>query len=80
MNIKRGDLITLSDNNQYLVISKIFYEDKFYLYFIDMNDDKNIKFGFEKQEGDILEIIPFQDPVLINKILPLFEKDLAGML
>ena len=50
MNIK--DLVTLSDDNEYQVISKTNYEGLVYYYLVDMNDISNIKFLYEN--GDKL--------------------------
>ena len=41
MNI--NDILTLSDNNEYIITSKIDYEGKIYLFLVDINDNKNTK-------------------------------------
>ena len=55
MNIEIRDIITLSDNNKYIVISKINYEEKNYYYLIDINDKKNIKFCYE-DNNELVEV------------------------
>lgn len=64
MNIK--DLVTLSDDNEYQVISKTNYEGLVYYYLVDMNDITNIKFLYEN--GDKLTEVDDSD--LINRLLP----------
>ena len=61
LNIQKGDLITLSNNKQYLVVSKIIYNSENYLYLVDINDNKNIKFVYEKQEQDKLKVFNVYD-------------------
>lgn len=67
-NIK--DVITLDDDNDYVVVSKIKYDNKYYYYLIDMNKRSNIKFCYE--DGEYL--VQFSDSKLIEKLLPQFLK------
>ena len=46
MNINIKDILTLSDDNRYVVISKAQYENKQYLYLIDINNNENMKFCY----------------------------------
>ena len=62
------DTIALSDNNEYVVVSKISYEDKIYYYLVDKNDNANLKFCYEN--GDSL--VELNDKVLVTKLLPMF--------
>ena len=48
MNIKITDVLTLSDGNQYVVVSNADYEGKKYYYLVDINNNSNIKFCLEK--------------------------------
>lgn len=66
INIK--DTLTLDDNNEYVVISKINHENKNYYYLLDRKNLKNVKFCYEDNE-ELVEII---DKNLITKLLPLF--------
>lgn len=68
INIK--DTLILDDNNEYVVISKINYENKNYYYLLDRNNLKNVKFCYE-DNNELVEII---DKNLITKLLPLFVK------
>lgn len=62
------DILTLNDNNEYVVVSKISYEDKIYYYLVDKNDNVNLKFCYEN--GD--NLVELNDKVLVTKLLPLF--------
>ena len=66
MNIDIKDVITLSDNNEYGVVSKTIYDNKIYYYLVDINDNSNIKFLFE--EGN--KLLELEDEKLIQSIIP----------
>lgn len=66
INIK--DTLTLDDNNEYVVVSKVNYEKKNYYYLLDKNDNTNFKFCYEDKD-DLVEI---DDNKLNTKLLPLF--------
>lgn len=70
MIIKIKDILTLDDNNEYVVISKIKHENKNYYYLLDRNNLKNVKFCYEDNE----ELVEINDKELITKLLPLFVK------
>lgn len=74
MNIK--DLVTLSDDNEYQVISKTNYEGLVYYYLVDMNDISNIKFLYEN--GDKLTEV--DDPNLINRLLPRLLEEIKNII
>jgi len=62
------DILALDDNNEYVVVSKITYEDKIYYYLVDKNKNENIKFCYEKEDN----LVELNDKVLVTKLLPLF--------
>lgn len=66
INIK--DTLTLDDNNEYVVVSKVNYEGKNCYYLLDRNDNTNFKFCYEDKD-DLVEI---DDSELSAKLLPLF--------
>ena len=68
MNIDIKDVITLDDNNEYVVVNKVNYNDKNYYYLIDMEDSENLMFCYE-DNGDLVEV---NDKELTAKLLPLF--------
>lgn len=68
MNIDIRDIITLDDEKDFVIVSKITYENINYYYLININDYSNIFFCYE-DKGELVEI---EDGLLIKKILPLF--------
>ena len=66
INIK--DTLTLDDNNEYVVISKINYDNKNYYYLLDKNNTGNPKFCYEDND----ELVEINDRDLTAKLLPLF--------
>ena len=66
MNINIKDIVELSDNNQYQVISKTTYNETVYYCLVDINDISNIKFLYE----NIDRLTEVDDSELINLLLP----------
>ena len=75
MEIKKGSVVTLNNSNKYLVISKVINENTPFLYLININDNSDIKFGYEKKEIDSLKIIEIKENNIIKNLIPLFDKD-----
>lgn len=71
MNIDIKDIITLDDDIEYVVASKINYKNKNYYYLIDINDNTNIKFCYEEDKYLVLS----EDKELNTLLLPLFFKE-----
>ncbi len=74
INIK--DTLTLDDNNEYVVVSKINVDDMNYFYLIDKNDNANVKFCY--QDND--ELVELNDKELVTRLLPLFVENAKGEL
>ena len=74
MNIR--DIVTLSDDNEYQVISKTNYEGLVYYYLVDMNDISNIKFLYEN--GD--RLTETEDSDLIKELLPKFLSEIQELI
>lgn len=72
MLIDIKDVLTLDDKNDYVVISKIIYENKTYYYLVDNNDNSNLKFCYEKNDS----LVELEDKELTTKLLPLFLKNI----
>lgn len=72
MNIDIKDTLILSDYNEYVVVSKVEYEDKYYYYLVDINNNENLKFCY--QNGD--ELVELNDEKLTTRLLPLFFKQI----
>ena len=66
MNIDIKDVIKLSDNNDYGVVSKITYHNKIYYYLVDINDNSNIKFCCENER----KLIELENKKIIQTIIP----------
>ena len=62
------DILTLDDINDYVVVSKINYENKTYYYLVDINNNDNLKFCYE----DNNELVEVEDKELTTKLLPMF--------
>jgi len=70
MDIDIKDIITLSDNIEYVVVSKVNYQDNVYYYLIGKEKIDNFKFCVENSKNSSL--IELEDKKLIQKLLPLF--------
>ena len=66
-----GDVLTLDDNNEYAVAGIANYQNNKYLYIVDINDVKNIKFAMLR-DNMIVELDPKYDCKLIALLLPRF--------
>ncbi len=71
MDIEKQDLITLDDKNEYVVVSKVEYENSFYYYIVDINNPENLKFVKESNN----ELFELKDKELITDLIPLFIND-----
>ncbi len=68
--INLRNIITLSDDNEYIVVGKIDYEDTIYYYLVDINKNDNVKFCYQKDDG----LVELNDSNLIKELIPLFSK------
>lgn len=68
MNISIKDILSLDDNKKYVVVSKIYYDGKDYLYLVDIDDNDNLKFCYLDKD----EIVEISDKELNTRLLPLF--------
>lgn len=72
MEIEYQDIITLNDENKYLVASKVNYNNSKYVYLVDINNNKNLKFAEIENDSIISELDANIDAELINNLVPLF--------
>ena len=70
--LKQGEVLTLSDNKVYTVISTIEMDNGYYSYLIDNDDYSNMMFC-KLEEDNVLEIT---DHDLIEKLLIKFKNNL----
>lgn len=66
--MKIRDIITLDDNNKYLIVSKLYYNNKDYYYLVDINNPQNLLFCYEDKQN----LVELTDRLLLNKLLPIF--------
>lgn len=71
MKIDKNDVLTLSDNINYLVIGNVNYNYKNYLYLVDILNNSNIKI-VENLNNDLIII---EDNGLLDKLLIEFIRD-----
>ena len=73
MSIDIKDIITVSDEKNYVVVSKIDYDEDIYYYLTDVDDNVNTKFLVQNKERSesLLEV---KDAELLQKLFPMFLK------
>lgn len=66
--------ITLDDNHEYVVVSKVNYECHDYIYIVDTVDHSSFKFAeIQNENGQIfISEINANETELISQLLPLF--------
>jgi len=78
MEIEYQDILTLSDNHQYVVASKVDYHQSKYAYLVDINNSESVKFVELEDDGTLSELDDVIDEELIQELIPLcyqFSKD-----
>lgn len=73
MEIKRKSILTLDDDNEYIVVDVVKYNGSKYMYLVDIHNNANIKFVELENDGS-LSIIEHIEKELISKLIPLFYK------
>lgn len=68
MNIEIEDVLTLDDDQEYIVISKITLSDINYYYLIQNNDKPSAMFCYEDKD----ELVDITDAVKIKELIPKF--------
>ncbi len=63
------DILTLSDNNEYIIASKAEYEYKIYLCLVDINNNKNVKFCYLDNDEVVIVKKENLSNVLVLKLL-----------
>ena len=83
MKINYQDIITLSDNNEYVVASKAMLNDEEFLYLVDIHNNNNLKFARVENDDSILALDTIKNEELIKKLIPLFynnsKNDIEGL-
>jgi len=78
--IEIKDTLNLSDGNEYVVCSKVNYEGKKYLYLIDIDDYKNVKFCEEVRNPEADKVVNVEDAELIKTLIPMFYEASKGII
>ena len=71
MKIESRKILTLDDNNDYVVVGVVEYNNSDYIYIVDINNHTNMKFAEVDKDGSLL-ILNSSEKKLINKLIPLF--------
>ncbi|MEE3343798.1 MAG: hypothetical protein VZS44_06890 [Bacilli bacterium] len=74
--IKRGQAITLSNDIRYLVLSKVKYQDNYYLYLISMEKEPKAVICEEKDN----KVVIVKDDEILKNVILLFDKDIKEIL
>ena len=72
MNINVKDLLTLNDNNKYVVVSKIEISDKIYFYLVDINNYENVLICY-LENNKLKEVT---DEELVKQLIKVFSAEL----
>ena len=72
--LEQGEIVTLSNKEEYAVVSSIDFEGKNYVYLMDTDNYKNFKFCMFKDE----KLYVVQDSELIKKLIVKFNTDLKN--
>ncbi len=78
MNIDVKDKIALDDGKEYVVASKINYQNKIYYYLIEASSHSSIKICYEKVGTNIL--VDSEDKDINTALIPLFAEQLKPFL
>jgi hypothetical protein len=74
--IEIKDIVTLSDQNEYQVVSKVDFEYRIYYYLVDINEISNVKFLYENQD----KLTEVEDEELVSKLLPMFYNEIKDII
>lgn len=74
INIK--DSLVLDDDNEYVVVSKVNYNNKEYYYILDKYNSNNYKFCYLEND----ELVEINDDELIKKLLPLLLNNVKNVI
>lgn len=73
MKYEIKDVVTLGDDKQYIVMSTAEFENKRYLFLINLENEKDFKICEEDNE----ELYEIDDKDLISKVVPILHKKLV---
>ncbi len=74
--LEQGELLNLSNNKEYVVVSSIMYQEANYVYLLDTDTYKDYKLC--KYENDVLKKV--EDEELLKTLITKFNSDLKDNL
>lgn len=80
MTINFEDVLTLDDDKKYVVTSKINFQEKEYLYLVDINNTANIKFASIENDDEQTFVEEVNDSDILERLIPLFAEDTKKIL
>ena len=72
--LDKGDLLTLDDHEEYIVVSTVIYEEKPYVYLITNDSNSDTMICLFNEQTQELETVTEED--VLKKIIPLLQKDI----
>lgn len=73
MRIEEGQIVTLENNKEYLILKKVEFNNNIYVYLITAQKPIEVLFMKEVVSGDSTTLLPIDNNELAD-IIPLFEK------
>ena len=70
--MEKTNIITLDDDNKYVIVSKVVIKDINYYYLIDINNVKNVKFCREERERETIILKEITDKEVITNLIIVF--------
>ena len=80
MDLEKNNLITLDGKNEYLIVSKVIYNNTNYLFLVNIYNNEDIKVCYEKKENNQSIVVEVEDELLLNQLILLFAEDTKDML
>ena len=70
------DIVTLDNNNDYIISSKVNYKDITYYYLVNINNPQDLMFCYKKDD----ELIELNNKELVTELIPLFYEEAKNLL
>ena len=70
--MEKTNIITLDDDNKYVIVSKVVIKNINYYYLIDINNVKNVKFCQEERERETIILKKITDKEVITNLIRVF--------
>lgn len=77
--MKITDILTLSDGNEYMIASKVDYDYKIYMCLVDINNNRNVKFGYLDNNEIVIVKKENLSEVLVLKLLQQISKVITSI-